>query len=189
MFEMPNCNQNFLSFFGYVAETLEKRGDERSALIFLRCQPSNKDKFRSLTENDNFFQELFSAENPQMILACLDTILANPVLVRMNQLEEDKEQSTGVSSGWWRLYVWKAMVKLHEKAAFCSRIRCVPRPIFPIHLHRIFRFHINIYHLQGKMSRVFSLKMSLKQRHWLLNMSAWIALILRRFDLGKLRLY
>jgi hypothetical protein len=188
MFEMSEWNRNFRIFLVYVADTLKKTGDERSALIFLRCQPFDKNRFRTLTENDNFFQELFSAENPQRILACLDTILANPVLVRMNQLEEDKEQSTGVSSGWWRLYVWKAMVKLHEKAAYCVQIRCVPRPIFPIHLHRIFRFHIHIYNLQGKMSRFCSLKMSLKQRHRLLNMSAWIAFILRRFDLGKLRL-
>jgi len=187
MFEMSNSNQNLFIFLVYVADTLEKTGDERRVLLLLRCQPFDKDRFRQLTENDNFFQELFSAENPQKILACLDTILANPVLVRMNQLEEDKEQSTGVSSGWWRLYVWKAMVKLHEKAAFCSQIRCVPRPIFPI--HRIFRFHIHIYHLQGRMSRFYSLKMSLKQRHSLLNMSAWIAFLLRRFDLGRLRLY
>lgn len=186
MFEMSDW-ENFLKFLIYVAGTLKKKGDERSALIFLRCQPSDKDRFRQLTENDNFFQELFSAENPQKILASLDRILANPVLVRMNQLEDQKEIITGVPSGWWRLYLWKAMVNLHEKAAYCVQIRCVPRPIFPI--HRIFRFHIRIYHLQGSMSRFYSLKMSLKQRHRLLNMSAWIAFILRRFDLGKLRLY
>ena len=187
MFEMSDCNQDLLIFLVYVAGNLKKTGDERYALLLLRCQLFDKDRFRQLTENDNFFQELFSAENPQRILACLDTILANPVLVRMNQLEEDKEQSTGVSSGWWRLYLWKAMVNLHEKAAYCVQIRCVPRPIFPI--HRIFRFHIRIYHLQGRMSRFYSLKMSLKQRHRLLNMSAWISFIIRRFTMGRLRLY
>ena len=189
MFEMSNWNRIFFYFLIYTADTLKKTGDERSALIFLLCQPFDKDRFRQLTENDNFFQELFSAENPRKILACLDRILANPVLVSMNQLEDQKEIITGVPSGWWRLYLWKAMVNLHEKAAFCSQIRSVPRPIFPIHLHRIFRFHIHIYHLQGKMSRVFSLKMSLKQRHRLLNMSAWITFIIRRFTMGRLRLF
>jgi len=186
---MSEWNRNFLNFLVYVADTLKKTGDERSALIFLRCQPYDKDRFRPLTEKHKFFQELFSAENPQRILACLATILANPILVRMNQLEDQREIVTGVSSGWWRLYVWKAMVRLHEKAAFCIQIRSIPRPIFPIHLHRIFRFYIHIYHLQGKISRVFSLKMSLRQRHRLLNMSAWIAFIIRRLNLGRLRLF
>ena len=174
-------------FFGLVlsaADTLIRK-DEQDVLVFLlHCQPSSKGIYSDLRNNHIFFQELFAAQNPRKILIALDKIVADRVLVRMNQLEEQREQVTGVSSDYWRSYVWKAMVGFVEKAAYCRQIRCVPRPIFPT--HHIFRFHIRIYHLQGRMSRFFSLKMSKKQRHRLLNTVALIDIIFRRFTLGKI---
>jgi hypothetical protein len=174
-------------FFGLVlsaADTLIRK-DEQDVLVFLlHCQPSSKGKYFYLRNNHIFFQELFAAQNPRKILIALDKIVAVRVLIRMNQLEQQREQVTGVSSDYWRSYVWKAMVGFVEKAAYCGQIRCVPRPIFPT--HRIFRFHIRIYHLQGRMSRFFSLKMSKKQRHRLLNTVALIDIIFRRFTLGKI---
>lgn len=181
---------NFKDFFKFVVDAaliLTEEQDERGVLKFLLyCQPSSKGIYFDLRNNHIFFQELFAAQNPRKILIALDKIVAVRVLIRMNQLEQQREQVTGVSSDYWRSYVWKAMVDFVQKAAYCRQIRCVPRPIFPT--YRIFRFHIRIYHLQGRMSRFYSLKMSLKQRHRLLNTSAWISFILRRFTLGKLRL-
>ena len=172
-------------FFGLVlsaADTLIRQ-DERDVLVFLlHCQPSSKGKYFDLRNNHIFFQELFAAQNPRKILIALDKIVAVRVLVRMNQLEQQREQVTGVSSDYWRSYVWKAMVDFVEKAAYCRQIRSIPRPIFPT--HRLFRFHIPIYHFQGKMSRFLSLKMSKKQRHRLLNTVALIGFILRKFTLG-----
>lgn len=179
---------NFKDFFKFVVDAaliLTEEQDERDVLVFLlHCQPSSKRKYFDLRNNHIFFQELFAAQNPQKILIALEKIVAVRVLVRMNQLEQQREQVTGVSSDYWRSYVWKAMVDFVQKAAYCGQIRCVPRPIFPT--HRIFRFHIRIYHLQGRMSHFFSLKMSKKQRHRLLNTAALIDLIFRRFTLGKI---
>jgi hypothetical protein len=179
---------NFKDFFKFVVDTaliLTEEQDERGVLKFLlHCQPSSKGKYFYLRNNHIFFQELFAAQNPRKILIALDKIVADRVLIRMNQLEQQREQVTGVSSDYWRSYVWKAMVSFVEKAAYCGQIRCVPRPIFPT--HHIFRFHIRIYHLQGRMSRFFSLKMSKKQRHRLLNTVALIDIIFRRFTLGKI---
>ena len=181
---MPTTDsQTFFELALYAAHTLIRKKDERDVLVFLlRCQPSSKAKYWVLKNPHNFFQELFAAQNPQKILVALDKIVNDRILVRMNQLEQQREQVTGVSSDYWRSYVWKAMVDFVEKATYCEQIRCIPRPIFPT--YRIFRFHIPIYHFQGKMSRFFSLKMSKKQRHRLLNTSAWINFILRKFTSG-----
>lgn len=175
--------QTFFRLVLYAAHTLIRERDERGVLVFLlHCQPSSKGIYSDLRNNHIFFQELFAAQNPRKILIALDKIVADRVLVRMNQLEEQREQVTGVSSDYWRSYVWKAIVGFVEKAAYCRQIRCVPRPIFQT--HRIFRFHIPIYHFQGKMSRFFSIKMSKKQRHRLLNTTALIGFILRKFTSG-----
>jgi len=169
----------------YAAEHLyaSEDADEQRVLVFLlRCQPSSKFMYCDFKNRHLFFQELFAAQNPQKILVALAAIVNNRCLIRMNQLEDQREQVTGVSSDYWRSYVWKAMVDFVKKAAYCEQIRSIPRPIFPT--YRLFRFHTRIYHFQGKMSRFFSLKMSKKQRHRLLNTSAWINFILRRFTLG-----
>lgn len=178
-------SRTFFELVLYAAHTLIREQDVRGVLVFLlHCQPSSKAKYWDLKNPHIFVQELFAAQNPRKILLALDKIIADRILVRMNQLEEQREQISGLSSDYWRSYVWKAMVNFVEKAAYCGQIRCVPRPIFPT--HRLFRFHIRIYHLQGRMSRFFSLKMSKKQRHRLLNTAALIDLIFRRFTLGKI---
>jgi len=176
-------SKTFFELVLYAAHTLIREQDDRGVLVFLlHCQPSSKAKYWDLKNRHIFVQELFAAQNPQKILVALDKIVADRILVRMNQLEEQREQISGLSSDYWRLYVWKAMVDFVKKAVYCTQIRSIPRPIFPT--HRLFRFHTRIYHLQGRMSRFFSLKMSKKQRHRLLNTSAWINFILRRFTLG-----
>jgi len=176
-------SQIFFELVLYAAHTLIREQDERGVLVFLlHCQPSSKAKYWDLKNPHIFVQELFAAQNPRKILLALDKIVTDRILVRMNQLEEQREQISGLSSDYWRSYIWKAMVNFVKKAAYCMQIRSIPRPIFPI--HRLFRFHTRIYHLQGKVSQFFSVKMSTKQRHRLLNISAWINFILRRFTSG-----
>jgi len=161
---------NFKDFFKFVVDAaliLTEEQDERGVLKFLlHCQPSSKGIYSDLRNNHIFFQELFAAQNPQKILIALDKIVTVRVLIRMNQLEQQREQVTGVSSDYWRSYVWKAMVDFVQKAAYCRQFRSIPRPIFPSNT-----FGICFGLFQGKMACVFSLKMLSKQRLNLFNIS------------------